>query len=1294
MSASNTPLARRRPSSTSPGDDVVWKSSPAKRRLTSVQKTATINLDEQITSFTGAFAKRNADRVPLAPRENALARWLQPQKTSEAASATSTLPAVPAAIEPNARSKRGLTRVLRKIRQTEVPNAAPAKSVRSPFAVKSVGEKKNLSLESPTLGRSVSAPVTLTSEFDDMDEEFSAELDLLLAAASDSMSGISAASLPPVVAPSTSAPNPSSLSLNEFDDFDFSEELESLMQTAERSTSRNCNTPAAPDSAPSAFGRMQSKGSDIEDLARVKSSIPTSDACPSLRGIPVASRLVVQSVTSTPGSIDKTITLQNAQKVQLQVVLQGSWTQLDVRVGDTANVLDGSLPDLASLSDGACVLPPVICHDFSRNLFVLHPDVLVSGTRIAGSFTCLRRTVLEENVRMGSNNASALYGSLLHELFEETVLSGDSSSAAMEERITTLLRDHMDSIYATCEGQAAAVLHLKEMAPQIQSWAQRFMSATTPLMERLIQLDGATARTALRINRVIGVEENIWSPTLGVKGVIDIPVVAETEEMAQSPAGARSANTRQVASVPLELKTGRQQGGSYPTAHRAQLVLYMLLMSERYDFNVDMGLLCYLRSGKMFGVRTTWSELRSIMIGRNLLAAHLVPRQSLPPLLQNQTQTCNRCNMQEVCFVFHKTVENGSAETSGLGSLFERKTGSITSQQKEYFTLWMSLIELESESVLKQRQEIWTKSSEHREKTGRCFGDMELQAQQAVGRLWLATFRKRASVLSSSLLEAQFNVGDNVLCIAEGSALGVNPGYLRTITATELTVEVSAEIHIPRSNADSILWRVEKNELASSFSAMRENIVRLFVATDADVITRQRVVDLCPPRFAAPPSSLAGICDEKLNADQEDAIKKCLAAEDYALILGMPGTGKTTTIVRVVVGLVRSGKTVLITSSTHAAVDNILLKLHEEQVDFLRIGRASQVHPVLQKYVLDYNDERLQSADDLDDLIRSKNIIATTCLGINHPLLSKRKFDICIVDEAGQIIQAVCLGPLRMARRFVLVGDHYQLQPVVRSREAAEAGMSVSLFRRLCEAHPAAVCNLSFQYRMNSDIMLLSNTLVYSNMLKCGNSEVARSELSLPNPSAVDVSESASGCAWLHDVLLPTRKVVFLDTELVPARETRQGDAVSNEVEAVLVQRVVAALVRCGISPTDIGVIAPYRAQMQRIRQKLQRSDIDVHTVDRYQGRDKDCMIVSLVRSNDSCNVGDLLKDWRRINVAFTRAKKKLIVVGSATTLAGSEVCLNFIELLRKQQWVYPLPPHAHEITNMPSQIVTQHRFT
>lgn len=173
---------------------------------------------------------------------------------------------------------------------------------------------------------------------------------------------------------------------------------------------------------------------------------------------------------------------------------------------------------------------------------------------------------------------------------------------------------------------------------------------------------------------------------------------------------------------------------------------------------------------------------------------------------------------------------------------------------------------------------------------------------------------------------------------------------------------------------------------------------------------------------------------------------------------------------------------------------------------------------------------------------------------------------------------------------------------------------------------------------------------------------------------------------WLLDAVVPSRPVVFLDTDGVPAPEMRSENLVSNETEAVLVHQLACALLKGGLQPSSLGIISPYRHQLKLITQVFHRdnsgkqSEIEINTVDKYQGRDKACIIVSLVRSNDHSNVGDLLRDWRRVNVAVTRAKQKLILIGSLVTLKGSLLLQELFDLLERRDWVQVLPYDAHKL--------------
>jgi len=238
----------------------------------------------------------------------------------------------------------------------------------------------------------------------------------------------------------------------------------------------------------------------------------------------------------------------------------------------------------------------------------------------------------------------------------------------------------------------------------------------------------------------------------------------------------------------------------------------------------------------------------------------------------------------------------------------------------------------------------------------------------------------------------------------------------------------------------------------------------------------------------------------------------------------------------------------------------------------------------------------------------------------------RAKFDYCIVDEASQITLPACVGPLRYANAFILVGDHYQLPPVVRNPVARD--LSTSLFKMLSESHPQAVVALEEQYRMNKDITDVANMLTYNGRLKCGTDKVAKTRLVLAKPEGLRLAHVHDDCTqcWMAALLDPERSFIFCDTDLVPALETKPGDLVQNDVEADLVMQMTGVLLACGMEAGEIGIISPYRAQLRAIGNLLRQfgplADVlEINTVDKYQGRDKDCILVSLVRSNAKQNV-------------------------------------------------------------------------
>jgi DNA replication ATP-dependent helicase Dna2 len=720
---------------------------------------------------------------------------------------------------------------------------------------------------------------------------------------------------------------------------------------------------------------------------------------------------------------------------------------------------------------------------------------------------------------------------------------------------------------------------------------------------------------------------------------------------------------------------------------------------------------------------------------RNHLAGYIRERQQLPPMLKKARQ-CIRCYAKTPCLIYHKLSEDGDGETSALGEDFDAAVGHLDNGDRDFFRKWDDLLTKEEGNLVKFRRELWTLLSSEREALGRCFGDVVIDPKSVyeentgtkINR-YHYTFIKRQAPPGFSFAESQISVGEPIVISDEKGHFALANGYVVHTSPSHIKVGVDRKLHNARSKTvgfdavtnqsfrgimevgkdepaaledpgEQLIYRIDKDEFSNGMAIVRNNLICMM---DKDLFQarqlRRLIVEGQPPAFKTTSSAYTISDPGSLNVDQKQAIDKVMSAKDYALVLGMPGTGKTTTIAHIIRALVAQGKSVLLTSYTHTAVDNILLKIRDDNIRVLRIGATAKIHPDVQNFA-DLAAIPKATIEELKDSYEKPQVVATTCLGVNHNIFNQRIFDYCIVDEASQITLPVCLGPIRMARTFILVGDHYQLPPLVQNKAAQEGGLDVSLFKLLSDAQPDSVVNLEHQYRMCEDIMLLSNTLIYSGRLKCGTPQLAARSLVLPNMNAVekfhveDASHASSqsqrdpcpgtpsSSCWLRDLLTPSAKTRLVNTDPIgpAALEIAQGNRVVNHMEVFLCSQLVESFIACGIPARNIGVITFYRSQLSLLRQSLRRytPDLEMHTTDKFQGRDKEIVILSCVRSNAENNVGELLRDWRRVNVAFTRAQTKLLVVGSRSTLRdGNELLCKYVRLMESKGWVYNLPSEA-----------------
>ncbi|KAL3693543.1 hypothetical protein R1sor_007194 [Riccia sorocarpa] len=986
-------------------------------------------------------------------------------------------------------------------------------------------------------------------------------------------------------------------------------------------------------------------------------------------------------VDSNVTYFQKTLELLDEKSGQMRFVyLRDSWAHSDVGPGDTVNVI-GAFDET-----GNCVI------DREHNLLIVNPDILISGSKVGSSFACPRRAVLEERMKSNQWSYPALMGTMLHQLFQTALRSKQPRSIDLESEARLIIQRNVEGLYATGVPEREALSKLVAAIPTILTWWHQHVRTKVSTVQ---EVSAPHARQGVTVSQISDIEEMIWSPKYGLKGMIDASVTVKLNNLTLGG---------EDRIVPLEFKTGKATSGQAGVEHRAQVILYTLLMSDRYMQPVDTGLLYYLHTNQTQEVRVQQSELVGLIMRRNEHARDLLKAsasQTLPPMLQNY-QMCHNCRQLDTCTVYHK-AHGGTAESSGLGELFENSTNHLATADVEFFQKWDRLIDLESRDLLMSHSEIWRMPSKKREELGRCISSLVLsESSNSSGDLndssgsHFYSFRRAGTSYdtsnavnlctpSTSLQERPFSCGDYVLLSTECGQTAVAGGIVASLNGDSIEVRLSHPLHNPVNFKDKkgattrqILWRIDKDESASVMATMRFNLLQLFVKSNGDEQRRHLIVGLQAPKFDrlldvnSDPGLLYVKSAACLNEDQRSAINKILSAQDYSLILGMPGTGKTSTIVHTVIALLKRNLSVLLTSYTNSAVDNILVKLKKLNVDFIRVGRSSAVHPDLQDKVVG-EGKSVTSVDEFASAVEHAQVVGVTCLGITNALFSKRKFDVCIVDEAGQITLPICLGPLRCARSFVLVGDQYQLPPLVRMQEAREGGMARSLFQTLSEAHPQSICALQNQYRMCSDIMALSNSLIYGGRLRCGSSDVANGCLHLSSPCTTLP-------AWLLQVIQPEHRVLFLDTDKLLTEESRVRNKIFNSGEAKLLLRVVQVIHDGGVTLEGIGVISPYNAQvdyLQRLAATAGIADLEINTIDKFQGRDKDCVLISFVRSNGQQQAGSLLADWHRINVAITRAKTKLILFGSRTTLSSAPILKLLIQKVDELGGLLELPPNA-----------------
>ena len=871
------------------------------------------------------------------------------------------------------------------------------------------------------------------------------------------------------------------------------------------------------------------------------------------------------------------------------------------------------------------------------SLVIVEPDWLVNVRALVEADFCPRSYFLQRfNPR--SPNAPAVRGNIIHTLFEEMVSRVPTAPAAWQRAIETAWR--------------ISALHLALLHLGVREF---FANDVRPILERLYRwhraelLPSPTGRS----------ETFLLAPQVGLKGRID----ALWEIPGNVWVG--------------ELKTGKPWGERIRLGDQVQLAAYVLMTLAR-GWARPEGYQAFVLYPNGEGDKAVRYDaalnphvFQQVVIARNRVV--LIDHLGFAPFEQYSANKCRKCVAAEVCeaatvLLGHKDTRPWADVRGRFG--FERQ---FDAETRRWFRTWVRLLDQELTVVKAAHATLWAMTPDARVQTGATIildRQTDYRDLRAQGEGVLYTF--------AADNQSELRAGDYVLLSeAPGPLSGrMAEATIVAIDETSLTVQVDEPLEFTPQLVDQY---TSEDLLTRQYTPLWLWLKQPPERRDLVIRHRAPLFDAAAPRLHYAPT----IGGRPLNERQQEALDKLARMRDYMLVQGPPGTGKTTLIAALVRECLARGERVLLAAGTNTAVDNMVRALLDVGLGehVVRLGNPlrtdPQVHGRLLGELAFHEDVETHIAQMRRLLLEAPVLAATASTWMRGTWDGALRFDVAIVDEAGQMTLPATLAPLRFARKFVLIGDHKQLPPVVQSEgrrrmsdilfEDQTPRLSRSLFEDLIVADMQrggiATVMLEEQYRMNADICRIASERWYDNRLVPGTDEVARARLAvgaLPDDTYAPIRD-------------PARPVVWVDTPLSANGLPRQ-----NEHEAALVADLLEGYFAAGLTWEQVGVIAPFRAQVAAIRRMLVRRFGEgalehirnsVDTVDRFQGQERDLIIVSL--SLYAPFVPDLLRDERRLNVAITRARRKLILLGSLAVLKKEPIYAALVSSLDSNRFVW-----------------------
>ena len=680
--------------------------------------------------------------------------------------------------------------------------------------------------------------------------------------------------------------------------------------------------------------------------------------------------------------------------------------------------------------------------------------------------------------------------------------------------------------------------------------------------------------------------------------------------------------------MPVELKTGKNTTREPRFQDKIQAACYALMLNER-GIDADTGTLLYTKNTTLERTEESGdlSPAKEFAVGKGLLDFVVRSRNELAameargeiPTGYEADARCEYCFEQDTCMVVSGRLDQES-KAGAVGR-------PIPDEERDYFDRFYRALEAERRAVHAEYRKLWEQTPEERADDDRALIDLEpLGRREIDGNRWEIRARKPREAVS------KLREGDVALA-SDGDPVAGHAELCR-ITRLDEELVVTADEPVELRRLD-----VYPSELSVDrmLTALHDTVLKSSADRKAILFGRRE------PQFGSGERTYI-----ENNAEQNRAVNLAVTAEDCALIHGPPGTGKTYTIARLIRALVEQGDRVLLAAFTNRAVDNAIEALRAQGYeDIQRVGTETGIRDDM----LDLRLEQRGEPSERASALRTAPVVAATTASCGSRIMREQSFDVAVIDEASQLTEPNTMAALNRADRFVLVGDHQQLPPVVQAApdvdvdvdvdvdsavaesddtttESPATALSTSLFERLIEQYPEASVMLSRQYRMCQRIQAFSSAEFYDGTLRPATATVATQSVS-------DLVDPALLPAELREA------VAFIDPD-----GTRVGN--TNPTEADRVAEIVEAFTDAGVDPDAIGVIAPFRAQVAELSRRV---DVTVDTVDRFQGSSKEIIVLSFVATGRLA--GPLFEDTRRINVALTRAKKALVLVGDRKALAA-----------------------------------------